>query len=160
MFDRLLHIHVLSTIPYVLNVNIPNAIETFIFFQLISRDLLRALRKKRPQLVENTENIVFHHDNAPCHTSEHTQLSISILGFQQINHSPYSPDLAPLDFAFFTYLKKQLRGRRFDGLEDLKGATLAIIKRMDSSWFQSMFNKWLHRYEKCINHNGEYFEKE
>ena len=47
MFDRLLHIHVLSTIPYGLNVNIPNAIETFIFFQLISRDLLRALRKKR-----------------------------------------------------------------------------------------------------------------
>ena len=54
MFDRLLHIHVLSTIPYGLNVNIPNAIETFIFFQLISRDLLRALRKKRPQLAENT----------------------------------------------------------------------------------------------------------
>ena len=132
MFDRLLHIHVLSTIPYSLNVNIPNAIETFIFFQLISRDLLRALRKKRPQLAENTENIVFHH-NAPCHTSEHTQLNISILGFQQINHPPYSLDLVPLDFAFFPYLKKQLRGRRFDGLEDLKGATLAIIKRMDSS---------------------------
>ena len=103
---------------------------------------------------------MFHHYNAPCHTSEHTQLNISILGFQQINHPPYSPDLASLDFAFFPYLKKPLRGRRFDGLENLKGAALAIIKRTDSSWFQLVFDKWLHRYEKCINHNGEYFEKE
>ena len=39
------------------------------------------------------------------HRPEVTQLE---LGFQQLVHSPYSPDLAPMDFEVFPQLKKHL----------------------------------------------------
>lgn len=43
---------------------------------------------------------------------------------------PYSPDLAPIDFAFFPYLKSKLRGQRFLDLNDLRYATKDIIQKL------------------------------
>ena len=49
-------------------------------------------------------------------------MTINILGFERLDHSPYSPDLASMDFAIFPKLKGDLRWRRFEGLTDLKRA--------------------------------------
>jgi hypothetical protein len=38
-----------------------------------------------------------------------------------VPHSPYSPDLAPCDFALFPYLKMKLKGRRFETCLTSKG---------------------------------------
>nr|XP_034307818.1 histone-lysine N-methyltransferase SETMAR-like [Crassostrea gigas] len=62
-------------------------------------------------------------DNAPSHTAEQTKLELDLLGFSRISHPPYSPDLAPMDFALFPYLKAELRGQRFSDLEELKQET-------------------------------------
>jgi len=35
------------------------------------------------------------------------------LGYQCLDHPPYSPDLAPSDYHLFPGPKKQLKGRRF-----------------------------------------------
>jgi hypothetical protein len=35
------------------------------------------------------------HDNVPVHMSAKSQAAIRQCGFQQLNHPPYSPDLAP-----------------------------------------------------------------
>ena len=58
---------------------------------------MKALRKKRPTMVQDLENIVYHNANAPSHTAASTELELALLGFQRISHPPYSPDLAPLD---------------------------------------------------------------
>ena len=44
-----------------------------------------------------TAGVLLQHDNARPHTSAQTQDVIRELGFTQIPHPPYSPDLAPSD---------------------------------------------------------------
>ena len=111
-------------------------------------------------MAENFENIIYHHDNAPAHTSSATRLEIELLEFQLLDHPPYSPDLAPMDFSVFPYIKSQLRGRKFENLFELKTATMNIITKIDTEWYSNVFSKWVYRHEKCIQCGGEYFEKE
>ena len=56
---------------------------------------------------------VFLHDNAPFHQALATQKKLAYLGFQCLDHPPYSPDLAPSDYHLFPGLKKHLKGRHF-----------------------------------------------
>jgi len=60
-----------------------------------------------------TKGVLFLHDNAPAHRALTTQKKLAYLGFQCLDHSPYSPDLAPLDYRLFPGLRKQLKGRHF-----------------------------------------------
>lgn len=82
--------------------------------------MVQALRKKRPGMEENIENVLLHQDNAPAHRARYTELELDVLGIGRLEHAPYSPDLAPLDFALFPAVKAQLRGIRFDDLESLR----------------------------------------
>jgi histone-lysine N-methyltransferase SETMAR len=70
--------------------------------------LVQALRKKRPYLAANLDQVILHQDNALAHTSHTTQLELDLLGFECLKHPPYSPDLAPMDFAVFPYIKSFL----------------------------------------------------
>jgi histone-lysine N-methyltransferase SETMAR len=63
--------------------------------------------KRRGKL---TKMVLFVHDNAPAHRALETQKKLAYLGFQCLDHPPYSPDLAPLDYHVFPGLKKQLKG--------------------------------------------------
>jgi histone-lysine N-methyltransferase SETMAR len=53
------------------------------------------------------------HDNAPVHRALATQKKLAYLGFQCLDHPPYSPDLTPSDYHLFPGLKKQLKDRHF-----------------------------------------------
>jgi histone-lysine N-methyltransferase SETMAR len=63
------------------------------------------------------------HDNAPAHTARVAQAAIRNCGFEQLNHQPYSPDLAPSDFYLFRILKKELWGKRFEDDNELTSTT-------------------------------------
>ena len=60
-----------------------------------------------------TNGVLFLHDNAPAHRALASQKKLAYLGFQCLDHPPYSPDLAPSDYHLFPGLKKQLKGRNF-----------------------------------------------
>jgi histone-lysine N-methyltransferase SETMAR len=47
------------------------------------------------------------------HLTLATQKKLAYLGFQCLDHPPYSPDLAPSDYHLFPGLKKQLKVRHF-----------------------------------------------
>ncbi|GBP10692.1 Histone-lysine N-methyltransferase SETMAR [Eumeta japonica] len=51
-------------------------------------------------------------DNASVHTARVSRQALKDTGFSEIDHPPYSPDLAPSDYFLFQF-KKELRGRRF-----------------------------------------------
>ena len=51
-----------------------------------------------------------------------TEEQIRSFGWDQIDHRPYSPDLAPSDFQLFRYLKELLDGKRFATDEKMKEA--------------------------------------
>ena len=74
-----------------------------IIFQVLRRDLPRSLRWKRPGI--DMDTVILHQDNAPSHRAEVTQLELDVMGFQQLAHSPYSPDPAPMDIEVFPQLK-------------------------------------------------------
>jgi len=61
------------------------------------------LKEKRRGMV--TKGILFLHDNAPTHRALATQNNLAYLGFQLLDHPPYSPDLAPSDYHLFPGLK-------------------------------------------------------
>ena len=62
------------------------------------------LKEKRRGKV--TKGVLFLHDNAPAHRALATQKKLAYLGFQRLDHPPYSPDLAPSDYHLFPGLKK------------------------------------------------------
>jgi len=45
-----------------------------------------------------TKGVLFLHDNAPAHLALATQKKLAYLGFQCLDHPPYSPNLAPTDY--------------------------------------------------------------
>jgi len=60
-----------------------------------------------------TKGVLFLQDIAPAHRALATQKKLAYLGFQCLDHPPYSPDLDPSDYHLFPGLKKQLKGRHF-----------------------------------------------
>jgi len=61
-------------------------------------------KEKMPQ--KGHVGVFFLHDNAPAHWALATQKELAYLGFQCLDHPPYSPDLAPSDYQLFPGLKK------------------------------------------------------
>ena len=124
---------------------------------MLRRDLIQALRKKRPGTP--VHDFLLHQDKAPAHVSARTRLELSLLDLECISHPPYSPDLAPMDFAVFSQIKKHLKGRRFDNQHELTIATRSIIAQFDEEWYINIFDRWVHRHKRCIEERGQYFEK-
>ena len=120
-------------------------------FQVVRRDLIQGIRKKRPELSQQLEKVLFHQDNEFSHTAATTQLEIGLLGFDQITHPSYSPDLAPMDFAVFPQVSAELRGIKFTEFCEFKRITLNAVRRLDEVWCRNVFNKWIQRHRKCID---------
>jgi transposase len=57
-----------------------------------------------------TSSVVLFHANERPHTSTAalTRALLEYFNWVLFDHPPYGPDLAPSDYNFFTYLKKQL----------------------------------------------------
>ena len=110
------------------------------WLQVIRRDLTQALRRKRPDL--EIETIIYHHDNAPAHRAVDTVDTIDFLGMERLPHAPYSPDLAPMDFALFPRLKSEMRGKRYDDLDDLRMEVRRLMSSYKKEWFRDVFSKW------------------
>ena len=63
---------------------------------------------------EKIKKVVFSlHENAPAHQTLATQKKQVYLGFQCLDHPPYSPDLAPPDYHLLPSLKKTIESSPF-----------------------------------------------
>jgi len=98
------------------------------------------------------------HDNAPAHRALATQKKLAYLGFQFLDHPPYSPNLAPSDYHLFPGLKKQLKGRHFTSDAEVITATETWLDGQHSEFFLSGLQKLEQRTKKCIELRGEYVE--
>ena len=84
------------------------------------KKLWRAIQNKRRGMLSAT--ILLLHDNARPHSAAQIQDLITSFRWEQMDHPPYSPDLAPSEFHLFLHLKKFLGGKRFDDDDDLRDA--------------------------------------
>ena len=76
------------------------------------------------------------------------------MGINTVAHPPYCPDLAPSDFWLFP----QLRGCRYETIEEMKEAVAKVIDTLTQEDFHGAFQKSLEQYNKCIAAGGDYFE--
>jgi len=95
------------------------------------------------------------HDNDPAHWALATQKKLAYLGFQCLDHPPYSPDLAPSDYHLFPGLKKQLKGRQFSSDVEVIAAMETGLDGQPSEFFLSGFQKLEQWAKKCIELCGE-----
>ena len=91
--------------------------------------------------------------NALSHTAETTAFEVSLLGFSTVSQPPYSTDLAPFDFAIFPTIKAQLKGHRFQSLDDLKVETSRITQQYGAEWYRRVYTQWVDSHHKCMGHN-------
>lgn len=95
--------------------------------------LRKAIKEKRRGKL--SAGVLLLHDNAPVHMSAKSQAAIRQYGFQQLNHPPYSPDLAPSDYFLFRVMKKFLRGKRFSSDEEVKEAVTTWFEEQSKDFF-------------------------
>ena len=99
------------------------------------------------------------HDNARPHSAAQTQDLITSFKWEQMDHPPYSPDLAPNVFLLFLHLKKFLRGKRFDDDDDLKDAVQKWLTSQAAAFYEEGIQKLVPSYNKSLNNGCEYVEK-
>ncbi|GFU47161.1 histone-lysine N-methyltransferase SETMAR [Trichonephila clavipes] len=87
--------------------------------------------------------VVLLHDNARQHTANRTQDLIASFGWEQLDHPPYSPDLAPSDYHLFMHLKKHLARQRHSDDDEAK----ATVKQ----WLSNQIQGDLHNGAQRIN---------
>jgi len=83
---------------------------------------------------------------------------MAYLGFQCLDHRPYSPDLAPSDYDLFPGLRKQLKGRHFSSDAEVITASETWLNGQPSDFFLSVLQKLEQRAKKRIELRGEYVE--
>jgi hypothetical protein len=66
---------------------------------LLRNGVLQAIQKKRPG--ELSENIILLHDNIHPHM-ENLMVTLATVGWEVMNHLPYSPDIATSDSYIWT----------------------------------------------------------
>ena len=106
---------------------------------------------------EGRENV---HDNARSHSGAQTQDLIISFRWEQMDHPPYTPDLAPSDFHLNLHLKKFLGGKRFDDDDDLKYAVQICLISQGAAFYEEGIQKLVPRYDKYHNNGGDYVEKQ
>ena len=101
------------------------------------------------------------HDNARPHTAVRTKQALEKLKFDLLPHPPYSPDLAPADFALFPRMKRLLRGRIFENREclehEVRRPLLFELPRED---FATAIDEIARHWQKCLKIGGGFVEKE
>ena len=129
--------------------------------KLMYNDILRRLRdavsRKRPEKWR-TNSCFLLQNNAPAHRLVLVKDFLAKNNVTTLEHSPYSPQLAPADLYPFPRLKLALKGRRFcDVTGIIKNAT-EELKRLSQNDFQKCFQHLYSCWQKCIVAQGDCLE--
>ena len=111
---------------------------------------------KRQRAATGLRRIKFLHDGAQPHIHSNTRNFIESTAMIEIDHPPYSPDLAPCDFWLFDYIKSHLGD--VHSSEELVESITAIIKNLPKKQNEETFERHIQRLELCKTAEGDYFE--
>ena len=81
----------------------------------------------------------FHQENTPVHKSILVTGYLTKMGIKTVRHPHYCPDLAPCDFWLFS----ELRGCRYETIEEMKEAVMKVIDKLRQDDFHGAFQKLL-----------------
>jgi len=115
------------------------------------KDILK--EKRRGKVIKG---VLFLHDNSLGHRTLATQKKLAYLGFQCLDHPPYSSDLASSDYHLFPGLKKQLKGRHFSSDAEVIAAAETWLDGQPSEFVLRGLQKLEQLAKKFIELRGEY----
>ncbi|GBP26468.1 Histone-lysine N-methyltransferase SETMAR [Eumeta japonica] len=102
------------------------------YTNLLAQAREAVVQKRRGKL---SRGVLFLQDNASVHTARVSRQALKDTGLSEIDHLPYSPDLAPSDYFLFSNLKKELRGRRFVDDNQMKMAVESHFDCKEKEYF-------------------------
>ena len=100
-----------------------------------------------------------HLDNCKVHNSKVSIDTTEENGFKRLDHSPYSPDLAPSDFFLFGYIKEKLRGSKYTSADALEDGIKYILSQIPKEMLLAVFDEWMKRCEAVIANEGSYIDE-
>jgi histone-lysine N-methyltransferase SETMAR len=80
-----------------------------------------------------TRGVRLLHDNATPHAAGRTRETIENMGWEILEHPPYSPDLARSDFHLFGKLKKHPSGKRISSHQAVENETRNWLTNLDAN---------------------------
>lgn len=114
--------------------------------------------------LEARNRIYFQQDGAPPHQFYEVRILLERL-FQDrwiatngpIRWPPRSPDITPLDFYFWGYVKNEVYKRRYANLVELEDSIRHIIASIDGRTVLKATTRVVKNVQKCIEQNGDIF---
>jgi len=119
--------------------------------------LVRRIRRVWPEYREDGSWRLLH-DNAPSHRSTLVSDYLTKNHILTINHSPYSPDMAPCDFYLFGEMHLSMKGKRYEDVEAIQKAWTGILAAIPGNELKHSFDMLLDHAKRCIKAEGDYFE--
>ena len=127
------------------------------YYFAVMKRLLARIRHVRPEYRESGSWRLLH-DNAPSHLSTLMTDFFIKNHILTLNHSPYSPDLAPCDFYLFGKLYLAMKRKRYKDVEHIQTATTSILEMIPTNDLKKSFDMLFQRAKLCIDLEGDYFE--
>ena len=121
------------------------------------RKLRRAIQNNRRGMLSS--EIVLLHDNARPHTADRTAQLLQQFHWEDFDHPPCRPDLAPRDYHLFMHLKKRLASQSYEDDDRLKTGVTTWFKSLAADFFDTGIRKLVPRYQKCVEVREDYVEK-
>ena len=125
------------------------------YANLLINKLHPEIEKRRPGLISTDVNL--HYDNTSAHTSYHVLSTIHNLRYELLHHPPYSPDLAASNYYLFPFLKKYLKGRRYETRNGPGSSIHQCLDGLSKDDFTAAVQQLPERWRKCISVDGRYF---
>ena len=126
-----------------------------VYYLGVMKRLLARIRRVRPEYRESRSWRLLH-DNEPSHRSTLVTAFFIKNHILTLNHSPYSPDLAPCDFYLFGKFGIW-RWWKAD-VELIQTATTSILKMIPANDLKKSFDMLFERAKLGIDSKGVYFE--
>lgn len=115
--------------------------------------------------LETRPNIYFQQDGAPAHNYRAVPALLQTLFGDRwiathgsVRFPPRSPDITPLDFYFWGYVKNEAYKARYNTENDLQNAIRNIINSIDGRVVFNATRSVLKRAQKCVEIGGDVFE--
>jgi histone-lysine N-methyltransferase SETMAR len=124
------------------------------YCDVLRMKLKPAIRSKRRRKIR--KDAILLHDNVRPHTANQTVETVNELGYELIDHPPYSPDLASSDFHTFGPMKEDLRGRRFSSDEEVIGVAQNWLKMQPKNnfFFSGGIKIFVKRWNRSVKSRG------
>lgn len=116
--------------------------------------------------LSNYNDVYFQQDGAPAHfaTAVRSWLDVNLpnrwIGRRgPVEWPPRSPDLTPLDFYLWGYLKSKVYASRPRNIEELKLNIVSEISQISRNTLLRVGENWNKRIDHCLQVNGDHFEQ-